>query len=83
MSSKFDQFSETAHRNYEKSSNTQINNAELLKNIMIKHGFKPINTEWWHFDDVNYLNYPIINMPLSEYAKTIQNKMEGGEMIEN
>ena len=79
----FDEFSEKAHRSYVGASNTQIKNAELLKNVMIKHGFKPIYTEWWHFDDSNYLNYPVINISLNEYVQTINDKMKGGEINEN
>ena len=26
-------------------------NSTYLKKVMIKHGFKPLSTEWWHFDD--------------------------------
>lgn len=28
----------------------QINNRRLLRFVMIKAGFMPINTEWWHFN---------------------------------
>lgn len=83
MPTNFDEFSEKAHRSYVGASNTQIKNAELLKNVMIKHGFKPIYTEWWHFDDSNYLNYPVINISLNEYVQTINDKMKGGEINEN
>ena len=71
MPSKFDEFSEKAHRTYTQASEKQIKNAELLKRIMIKHGFKPIYTEWWHFDDINHSNYPIINISLNEYINSI------------
>ena len=27
----------------------QINNRMYLREVMIKHGFKPLETEWWHF----------------------------------
>jgi len=29
----------------------QNQNAKYLKEVMVKHGFKPLATEWWHFDD--------------------------------
>lgn len=77
MPTEFDEFSIKAHRDYIGASDIQIKNAELLKNVMIKHGFKPIYTEWWHFDDINYLNYPIINISLNEYIQII-NKNERG-----
>lgn len=83
MPTEFDDFSERAHRNYFGSSDIQIKNAELLKNIMIKHGFTTINTEWWHFDDENHSNYPIINIGLSEYARIINYEIKGGENNEN
>lgn len=73
MPSGFDEFSGKAHRSYTFATDTQIHNAELLKKIMMKHGFKPIYTEWWHFDDLNHSNYPIINISLDEYIKIINN----------
>lgn len=79
MPTGFDEFSIKAHRDYVGASDQQIKNAELLKNVMIKHGFKPIYTEWWHFDDINYLSYPIINISLNEYIQIINNKTKGGE----
>lgn len=83
MPTEFDEFSERAHRSYLNASNIQIKNAELLKDIMIKHGFTPIHTEWWHFDDENHSNYPIINVGLSEYAKIMNYEMEGGDINDN
>jgi len=45
MPTGFDSFtSEAARAN-------QNENAKYLKNVMVKHGFKPLATEWWHFDD--------------------------------
>lgn len=83
MPSGFDEFSEKAHRSYTFANKTQINNAEFLKKIMMKHGFKPIYTEWWHFDDINHSNYPIINLSLDEYIKFINTQMKGGDLSEN
>ena len=76
MPTGFDEFSEKSHRSYTNASAIQIKNAEFLKNIMTKHGFSPIYTEWWHFDDTNYLNYPIINISHGEYLKIVNDKIE-------
>lgn len=83
MPTNFDEFSEKAHRSYKGATNIQIKNAEFLKNIMIKHGFKPIYTEWWHFDDINNFSYPIINISHNEYVQIINKKMKGGDINEN
>ena len=79
MPTGFDEFSEKAHRSYIGANPTQIKNAEFLKNIMIKHGFKPIYTEWWHFDDINHFNYPVMNIGLNEYVQIINNNTKGGK----
>ena len=32
-----------------KISETQFRNRMLLRSVMLKHGFKPLDEEWWHF----------------------------------
>ena len=46
-------------------SEEQFNNRMILRNAMVKHGFRPIDTEWWHFTleeepypDI-YFNFPV------------------------
>lgn len=60
MPSKFDDFSEKAHRDYMGASKEEIQNRELLRQVMEKHGFIGLPTEWWHFDLVGWMNYPPI-----------------------
>ncbi|TGE38756.1 D-Ala-D-Ala dipeptidase [Desulfosporosinus fructosivorans] len=43
MPTSFDNFTDAAARTNE--------NAKYLKKVMVKHGFKALATEWWHFDD--------------------------------
>ncbi|HBV87816.1 MAG TPA: D-Ala-D-Ala dipeptidase [Desulfosporosinus sp.] len=45
MPTGFDNFSSVAARA------NQNGNAKYLSDVMVKHGFKPLDTEWWHFDD--------------------------------
>ena len=40
-----------------------IRNRDLLRRVMEKHGFVALPTEWWHFDDVDWRNYPITDLP--------------------
>ena len=60
MPSAFDDFSQRAHRNYMGGNQEEIQNRELLKNIMEKHGFIGLPTEWWHFDLIKWEDYPPI-----------------------
>ncbi|MGE5398158.1 MAG: M15 family metallopeptidase [Chitinophagales bacterium] len=31
----------------------QAQNRKILKNVMVKHGFKPLAKEWWHYTLIN------------------------------
>ncbi|GAB7257388.1 M15 family metallopeptidase [Polaribacter sp. OB-PA-B3] len=49
MGSIYDFFGSESHPSYRNISKKQLENRILLRNIMIKHGFKPYKNEWWHF----------------------------------
>lgn len=61
MPTEFDNFTEKAHRDYMGASKEELANRELLQNIMEKHGFVGLSTEWWHFDLVGWENHPPIH----------------------
>lgn len=57
MGTAYDFFGEEAHPAKEmqmlfedKLTEEQINNRKLLRDVMIKAGFTPLSTEWWHFN---------------------------------
>jgi len=47
MPTGFDNFTAAAARVNENA------NAKYLEEIMVKYGFRPLATEWWHFDDTD------------------------------
>ena len=49
MGGTFDYFGEKSHPDYKKITKTQYTNRMILREAMIKHGFKPLEEEWWHF----------------------------------
>ncbi|MBQ4045826.1 MAG: M15 family metallopeptidase [Lachnospiraceae bacterium] len=49
MGSPFDMFSEVSHPDYKGISEEQFANRMLLQQAMVRHGFEPIDCEWWHF----------------------------------
>ena len=63
MPTPFDDFSERAGRDYPDLPAEVIRNRDLLRRVMEKHGFIALPTEWWHFDDVDWRNYPITDLP--------------------
>ena len=49
MGSPFDLFSETSHPDCREVTDEQYENRMLLRRVMLRNGFQPINCEWWHF----------------------------------
>ena len=49
MGGTFDYFGELSHPDYSGISGEQHANRMLLQKLMVKHGFRPLETEWWHF----------------------------------
>ena len=67
MPSGFDDFTAKAHRDYNNMSENSKKNCQLLESYMIKYGFIPWPLEWWHFDDPDWPNYPILDIPLEAF----------------
>ena len=65
MPSSFDDFSEKAYRSNSNMNEEAKNNMQILTGIMLKSGFKVIDTEWWHFDDINSGKYNIEDVDLN------------------
>ena len=49
MGSPFDLFSEVSHPDYRGVTDEQYENRMLLRRVMLRNGFIPIDCEWWHF----------------------------------
>lgn len=49
MGGPFDFFGELSHPDYTGVTPAQQANRMRLREAMLKHGFKPLSTEWWHF----------------------------------
>ena len=62
MPTPYDDFTERAHRNYMELPAEVIQNRELLERMLTKQGFVGLPTEWWHFDDRDWRNYPLLDI---------------------
>lgn len=65
MGGTFDFFGEQSHPDYTNITAEQYANRMVLRDAMLAHGFKPIDTEWWHFTLANepypetYFTFPV------------------------
>lgn len=66
MPSEFDDFSEKAHRDYSKMDAEAAKNCKLLEDLMKQEGFIPLDTEWWHFDDENWQQCPLLDVTFDQ-----------------
>lgn len=53
MPSDFDEFSPRASSNYSGSDPDIKRRVDLIQKLMREAGFRTIQSEWWHFDDMN------------------------------
>ena len=65
MGGPFDFFGELSHPDYAGVTAQQHANRMLLQAAMVKRGFRPLSTEWWHFTLVDephkdtYFDFPV------------------------
>ena len=65
MGSPFDFFGEISHPDYKGITEEQFNNRMRLQKVMLRNGFKPYGSEWWHFTLDNepypdtYFEFPV------------------------
>jgi len=64
MGSDYDYFGKEAHIDNYNFPKEILDNRKLLFEGMLKFGFQPIRTEWWHFSFLKNYQYPISNDPL-------------------
>ena len=59
MPSKFDEFSERSHLDFEDAPADTLRNRQILQTAMRKGGFLPVTTEWWHFDAPDWRDFVV------------------------
>lgn len=65
MGSPFDWFGDESHPDYPCKLYRQSENRLTLRNAMLRHGFKGIDSEWWHFTLIEepypdtYFDFPV------------------------
>ena len=69
MGTGFDNFTDTAHQNFTNLPEAVLQNRQLLKTTMQKHGFTPFETEWWHYYWPNDKDYAVLDIPFALLRK--------------
>jgi len=69
MPTPYDDFTEKAQPYYKDLPDDVIKNRDYLIKVMEQHGFKVINSEWWHFDFNDWKNFELMNISFEELMK--------------
>lgn len=64
MPTPYDDFTEKAWHSFDDLPDSVKQNRALLKEVMIRHGFSPIKSEWWHYDFQGWEQFDIMDEPL-------------------
>lgn len=69
MGTGFDNFSDTAHHAFQGLPSAVLQNRTMLKLLMESHGFKALDTEWWHYYLPNSADYELMDIPFKQLKK--------------
>ncbi len=69
MGTGFDNFSDTAHHAFTNLPKDILANRNLLRTIMEKHGFKALDTEWWHYYLPRAGDFELLDISFAELKK--------------
>ncbi|MFZ4620266.1 MAG: M15 family metallopeptidase [Bacteroidota bacterium] len=64
MPTGYDDFTVKASHEYMELSEEALKNRAMLKEVMMRHGFQPIKSEWWHYDFKGWEQFGILDEPL-------------------
>ncbi len=70
MGTGFDNFTDTAHHAFPNLPENILQNRQLLKMVMEQHGFKSLDTEWWHYSLPEAKSYELLNISFETLGAT-------------
>lgn len=74
MGTGFDNFTDTAHATFTQLPQQILQNRQLLSKTMMKNGFEPFATEWWHFAWPNNQGYEVLDLSFDQLQRFAQQR---------
>lgn len=66
MPTGYDDFTPRAHHDFTDLSPEVLRNRALLRDVMVRHGFEPLPSEWWHYDFKGWDRFELMDVGLEE-----------------
>jgi len=70
MPTAYDDFTEKAAQDYAGATPAQSAHRRILRDAMLAEGFLIYPSEWWHFDYAAWQEYPILDAPFEDLARS-------------
>lgn len=70
MPTGYDDFTPRAAHDFDDLPENVRANRALLRDVMTKHGFTPLPSEWWHYDFNGWENFELMDVGLESLATT-------------
>lgn len=72
MPTPYDDFTTRARQDFNDLPDRVLANRALLRDAMVRHGFLPLPSEWWHFDFHDYERFELMDLDFRALAETGQ-----------
>lgn len=72
MPTPYDDFTPRARNDFDELPADVLANRALLRDVMTRHGFEPLPSEWWHYDFRGWERFELMNVPLEELERHVQ-----------
>jgi zinc D-Ala-D-Ala dipeptidase len=69
MPTPYDDFTARARQDFSDLPAGIIANRAKLRDAMLRHGFEPLPSEWWHFDFHDWRSFELMDVSLEELAR--------------
>jgi len=64
MPTPYDDFTSRARHDFNDLPADAFANRAVLRDVMVKHGFEPLPSEWWHYDFKGWERFELMDVPL-------------------
>jgi zinc D-Ala-D-Ala dipeptidase len=66
MPTPYDDFTQRAAHAFTDLPADVLRNRALLREVMTRHGFEPLPSEWWHYDFTGWERFELMDVPLED-----------------
>lgn len=70
MPTPYDDFTSRARQDFNDLPADVLANRARLRDVMVRYGFEPLPSEWWHFDFHDWQRFELLDLPLEQLAGT-------------